>query len=115
MAFSRYGIYVGAVVFLLLLYANIRDRLSGFSSSGTSTSIPAVWKGPTPEGCAVSPNATLRIMSVGDSLTEGFGSSDYNGYRLALYDYLQKDCAGREVEFVGEDITFTTVYRFLLI
>ncbi|KAF2167405.1 carbohydrate esterase family 3 protein [Zasmidium cellare ATCC 36951] len=28
----------------------------------------------------------MRIMPVGDSLTEGTGSSDYNGYRLFLYN-----------------------------
>lgn len=42
---------------------------------------------------------SLRIMALGDSITEGYGSSDKNGYRLTLRTKLQQ--AGAEVEYIG--------------
>ena len=46
--------------------------------------------------------ATVRIMPLGDSITDGeAGSTDDTGYRRSLY--LQLDAAGYEVNFVGSD------------
>lgn len=40
-------------------------------------------------------------MPVGDSITYGYQSTDGNGYRLALYNALQKE--GHSVDFVGSN------------
>lgn len=50
---------------------------------------------------AITPSATirpvLRVMPLGDSITQGVGSSTGAGYRLPLWDRL----TGRRVDFVG--------------
>ena len=40
----------------------------------------------------------LRILPLGDSITYGEGSSDGNGYRLALYDLLHLD---NDLDYIG--------------
>lgn len=40
----------------------------------------------------------LRILPLGDSITYGQGSSDGNGYRLALYDLLHPE---NDVDYIG--------------
>ncbi|KAK4495430.1 hypothetical protein PRZ48_013761 [Zasmidium cellare] len=40
-------------------------------------------------------------MAFGDAIAEGYGSIDYNGYRMVLYNHLKTDCGRRKVEFVG--------------
>lgn len=57
-----------------------------------NSSIPAA-PGGTLEG------ANLVLMPLGDSITFGFGSSDGNGYRAALYDSLVG--AGATIDMVG--------------
>jgi len=41
----------------------------------------------------------IRIMPVGDSITEGIGNGTFGGYRLPLWQYLQAD--GYNVDFIG--------------
>ena len=48
----------------------------------------------------------LRILPLGDSITRGEGSSDGNGYRLALYDWLQLE---NDLEYIGRLTTGTMV------
>ena len=45
----------------------------------------------------------LRILPLGDSITNGYLSSDNNGYRLPL----QRDLAGSKVLFVGSKFSGT--------
>lgn len=61
----------------------------------------SVTTGPPPTPC---PNGPVRIMPLGASFTEGFGSTyftgyGYNGYRRRLY--LTLTSAGYQVDFVG--------------
>lgn len=39
----------------------------------------------------------LRVYALGDSITNGYQSSDDNGYRIGL----QRDLAGSDLHFVG--------------
>jgi len=51
---------------------------------------------PSPTPCPVGP---VRIMPLGASFTQGYGSTDTNGYRRRLYLSLLRD--GYSVDFVG--------------
>jgi lysophospholipase L1-like esterase/endonuclease/exonuclease/phosphatase family metal-dependent hydrolase len=44
---------------------------------------------------------SVRLMPLGDSITEGVGSSHHNGYRKVLYDALESDVGDGNVNFVG--------------
>jgi lysophospholipase L1-like esterase len=52
---------------------------------------------------ALPKNLTLRILPLGDSITNGMGSSKGNSYRKDLYDKLT--AKGARVEFVGSQKT----------
>ncbi|WP_161784493.1 FG-GAP-like repeat-containing protein [Actinokineospora spheciospongiae] len=45
------------------------------------------------------PTQSLRVMPLGDSITEGVGSSNHTGYRSELYDQLRGDVT--TLDFVG--------------
>lgn len=62
-------------------------------TNATSSAASAATSGGTLSG------ANLVLMPLGDSITYGFGSSDGNGYRGALYDDLVG--AGATVDMVG--------------
>ncbi|KAK2018584.1 GDSL-like Lipase/Acylhydrolase [Colletotrichum eremochloae] len=51
----------------------------------------------TPPGQVIKEGVKLRILPVGDSITEGFASSDGNGYRLKLAE----DLLANDVVFAG--------------
>ena len=46
----------------------------------------------------MAPGTELRILPLGDSITDGFASSDGNGYRIGL----QEDLSGSKVLYVGD-------------
>ncbi|KAK4500734.1 hypothetical protein PRZ48_008924 [Zasmidium cellare] len=88
----RYGVFMLAAVLTFLTFGLLSEKWE----SRPRTAPKAKYA-----GCPVSPDALMRIMPVGDSLTEGMGSSDYNGYRLFLYNLLMEKCSERYVEFIG--------------
>ena len=47
---------------------------------------------------AIAAGEELRILPLGDSITYGQGSSDGNGYRLALYDLLHPE---NDLDYIG--------------
>ncbi|KAK4499998.1 hypothetical protein PRZ48_008184 [Zasmidium cellare] len=92
MFLRRFGPFaVLAVLLIILFYGYSRETQPLVEGKGSNNV----------HACAVSPKAPLRIVPTGDSITEGEGSSDYNGYRLFLYRHLMEDCNDRSVEFVG--------------
>ena len=59
-----------------------------------------------PRDAVVIGGEELRILPLGDSITRGEGSSDGNGYRLALYDLLQLE---NDLDYIGRLTTGTMV------
>lgn len=53
---------------------------------------------------------TLRIMCMGDSLTAGFRSSDNNGYRSTVFNYLTGFRPANDVQMVGGVIVGSPPY-----
>lgn len=97
---QRYGVAVLALLFVTLIYSVMdAQKRSAMLIVSPGMVDPIADKG----GCSVSPNALLRIVPMGDSITEGSGSTDYNGYRLPLHDLLMANCSGRTVEYIGEN------------
>ncbi|KAF2168985.1 carbohydrate esterase family 3 protein [Zasmidium cellare ATCC 36951] len=95
MILRRYGPYaVFAVLVVVLFYGYTTRELQPLAAEAGQQTTNA-------HACVVSPRTPLKIVPTGDSITEGEGSSDYNGYRLFLYQHLMEDCADRSVEFVG--------------
>ena len=96
MFLRRFGpVAVLAVLLIILFYGYSRETqplVEGNFGKGLNNV----------HACTVSPKTPLKIVPTGDSITEGEGSSDYNGYRLFLYRHLMEDCNDRSVEFVGE-------------
>lgn len=95
MVLRRWGPYIGGIVFAIYLISTLMNWFGSGSSEGKIITLK-------PNGCQVSPRAPLRIMAIGDSITEGSGSSDHNGYRMVLYEHLKTDCGSRKIEFVGK-------------
>jgi hypothetical protein len=52
----------------------------------------------------VAPGIQVKIMPMGDSITQGFQSTSGNGYRLDLLNDLKS--GGSQVLFVGTDIAY---------
>lgn len=98
----RYLPYALATILLVVLFYGYNRDHHGKQLQPA----PAPKKESSAHACAVSPETPLKIVPCGDSITEGEGSSDYNGYRLFLYQHLMADCAERSVEFVGERRAF---------
>lgn len=106
MGAQRYGVAVLALLFVTLIYSVMdAQKRSAMLIVSPGMVDPIADKG----GCSVSPNALLRIVPMGDSITEGSGSSDYNGYRLPLHDLLMANCSGRTVEYIGEHNNIRTI------
>lgn len=54
-------------------------------------------------GCTVAPDMQLRMLAVGDSITVGWGGSEYwNSYRKDLKSYLDLDCPMKNRTYIGE-------------
>jgi lysophospholipase L1-like esterase len=79
------------VLVRVILALSVASLESGAGIIGQKASTRAI--------SAVSNDATIRIMPMGDSITNGAGSTGNGGYRLDLYRQL--DGAGVNFDFVG--------------
>jgi len=70
---------------------------SPWGNAPLSASNPRTHHLPVSHATTISNGVNLRILPLGDSITYGVGSSDGNGYRLALQNML----SGNNVEYVG--------------
>lgn len=93
--------------FLCMLMITLRMQLNSLFGIGTDYAV-VEWFSPSgigglldwrPKETVVALNIPLRILPLGDSITEGFRSSDGNGYRLHLQNLLAAN--GYRVNYIG--------------
>ncbi len=95
---SGAGIYVqGAVYGILSTVDDIAGEASAVPTNDIAEWIQAT-SGVRPAGVGV-PASSLRVMPLGDSITDGVGSTTAAGYRKPLWDRLA--AGGHTIDFVG--------------
>lgn len=53
--------------------------------------------------CSVAPETHLRMLAIGDSITVGWGGSEYwNSYRKDLLNFLESDCPMKNRTYIGK-------------
>ncbi|GIZ48404.1 hypothetical protein CKM354_001146600 [Cercospora kikuchii] len=56
--------------------------------------------------CSVAPETHLRMLTIGDSITVGWGGSEYwNSYRKDLLNFLESDCPMKNRTYIGTQRT----------